>query len=380
MKQLKSKGLLLIITIYLLIKILFTIKNNVVFTNIINPIFWTCILIYVILDMKNVYIRFNINKKYCMSIIIILFINILIYFYLGFIFGFSKSLYNHNIATILQNIIVQLIPIIGIEFTREIIIAKNRNSKLAVAFITILIILLEVNLYVIIDLFTMREELFKYICSIVIPLIASNVLYTFLTLKCSYIVTLIYRVFNVIVVLVSPIIPNLDWFTTGTLNLLSILTIYLIFKYKLIKENSIKKKRQNYYSKISYIVTVILAIFLICFMLGTFKYEPITILSSSMNPKFDVGDVVIFKKLSDSELEKISNGSIIVYSVNEQNIVHRVINIIKIDNEVFYQTKGDSNDSPDLNLVQIEQIQGVYVFHIKYIGFPSVWLYYLFKA
>ena len=379
MKQLKSKGLLLI-TIYLLIKILFTIKNNVVFTNIINPIFWTCILIYVILDMKNVYIRFNINKKYCMSIIIILFINILIYFYLGFIFGFSKSLYNHNIATILQNIIVQLIPIIGIEFTREIIIAKNRNSKLAVAFITILIILLEVNLYVIIDLFTMREELFKYICSIVIPLIASNVLYTFLTLKCSYIVTLIYRVFNVIVVLVSPIIPNLDWFTTGTLNLLSILTIYLIFKYKLIKENSIKKKRQNYYSKISYIVTVILAIFLICFMLGTFKYEPITILSSSMNPKFDVGDVVIFKKLSDSELEKISNGSIIVYSVNEQNIVHRVINIIKIDNEVFYQTKGDSNDSPDLNLVQIEQIQGVYVFHIKYIGFPSVWLYYLFKA
>ena len=191
---------MLIIIIYLLIKIPFTIKNNTLFTNVINPIFWTCILIYVLLDMKNGYFRFNVNKKYCINAIIISFINILIYFYLGFILGFSKSLYNHSIASMLKNFIVELLPVIGIEFTREIIVARNKSNKLVLTFITILLILLEINLYVIMDLSNKREELFEYVCSLVIPLIASNILYTYLTLKCSFIVTLIYRIFNMIVI------------------------------------------------------------------------------------------------------------------------------------------------------------------------------------
>ena len=80
MKQLKNKGLLLILTIYLLIKTYFTINNNILFINIINPLFWTCVFAYVILDMKKGYFRFNINKKYCVPAIIISFINIAIYF------------------------------------------------------------------------------------------------------------------------------------------------------------------------------------------------------------------------------------------------------------------------------------------------------------
>ena len=245
MKCLKNKGLLLIITIYLLIKIFFTINNNILFTNVINPIFWACILIYAVLDMKNGYIRFNVNKKYCIPTIMISFINIIIYFYLGLILGFSKSLYNHSITAILQNFIIQLLPLISIEFVRELIVARNKDNKLIIIYITTLLILLEVNFSTLINLTISREEMFKYVCSTIIPLIFSNILYTYLTLKCSYIVTLTYRSFNKIIILISPIIPNLDWFIAGTLNLLSILAIYLIFKYKLIKENSIKKKRQN---------------------------------------------------------------------------------------------------------------------------------------
>ena len=82
MKHLKNKALLLILTVYLLIKIPFTIKNYNLFTNIINPLSWTCIFVYVILDMKKGYFRFNINKKYCVLAIIISFINIAIYFLL----------------------------------------------------------------------------------------------------------------------------------------------------------------------------------------------------------------------------------------------------------------------------------------------------------
>ena len=301
-------------------------------------------------------------------------------FYSGFILGFSKSLYNHNIIAILKNFITQLFPIIGLEFAREIIIARNKENKPLTLYITILLILLEMNFYTITNLLANREEMFEYICSTIIPLIACNILYTYLTLKCTYIVTLIYRIFNTIVILLLPIIPNFDWFAMGSLSLLSTIIIYLLFKYKLIKENtSVKKKRKDYYAKLSYTVTLILSIFLICFMLGIFKYEPISILSNSMEPKFSACDVVIIKKLSESELKEIPIGTIIAYTVNKQNIIHRVVDKVKVDDIVFYQTKGDNNNLPDANLVQIEQIQGIYKMHIKYIGFPSVWLYYFFN-
>ncbi len=377
-KNLKNKGLLLIITIYLLIKIPFTIKNNILFTNIVNPIFWICIFIYVILDMKKGYFRFNINRKYCVPAIIISFINICIYFYLGFIFGFSKSMYKHSIYAMLQNFVIQLFPIIGLEFTRELIMARNKN-KFLILYITVLLILLELNFNTIINLIINKEELFKYICSTIIPIIASSILYTYLALKSCYIFNLIYRIFTIAVILIMPIIPKLDWFVLGSLKLLSIVVIYLLFKYELIKEKSIKKKRTDFYAKITYLLALTLAVMLICFMLGSFKYEPISILSNSMQPKFGIGDVVIFEKLSEAELKEIPIGAIIVYSVNEKNIVHRVVDIIKTNGEILYKTKGDRNNLPDANLVQIEKIQGIYKLHLKYIGFPSVCLYYFFN-
>ena len=42
-------------------------------------------------------------------------------------------------------------------------------------------------------------------------------------------------------------------------------------------------------------------------MLGIFKYEPIAILSNSMYPTYDRGDIVIFKKMSEEEFEDEDN-------------------------------------------------------------------------
>ena len=109
-------------------------------------------------------------------------------------------------------------------------------------------------------------------------------------------------------------------------------------------------------------------------MVGIFKYEPIVILSNSMVPTFSRTDIVIYKKLDEEQLQEIPIGSIIVYSIDDQNIAHRVVSIVK-DENIMYQTKGDNNNVSDTNLVKINQIKGVYVFHIKYLGFPSVWLH-----
>ena len=98
-----------------------------------------------------------------------------------------------------------------------------------------------------------------------------------------------------------------------------------------------------------------------------------------MMPTFGRADVVIYKDLKENELYKIPNGSIIVYTLEEKNIAHRVVNIIEENGTVKYQTKGDRNNIVDENLVEVNQIKGEYVFNIKYVGFPSVWLYEAFN-
>ena len=370
----KNKEIFIILSIYLVITIHFLINYTNLY-NAINTVFWICMAILMLKNSKKDYISFGKKRKYFIYLVILSCIHIIIFFYMGFILGFTKSPYKHNMLSIIKNTTLQIIPIVGIEVTRSIIAIKNKKNKLALTIITILLLLLEIKYNTILELFSNKEELFKYICSTIIPLISYNILYTYLSLKGSYSLTLIYRIPKEVIILLLPILPNMNWFVTGAIGVLSPTIIYGLFKYKFTKEKKdIRKNQETMISKISFVSAVILSIILICFMLGLFPYEPIAILSDSMSPTYNRGDVIIFRKMSEEELKQIPINTIIVYTIENKNIAHRIVNKKEEKNSVVYQTKGDNNNVADSNLIKIEQIKGVYMFHIKYIGFPSIWL------
>lgn len=264
---------------------------------------------------------------------------------------------------------------------RGVLVAQNKDNKPALIYITIILILIGINYNVYTELFSDKEKFFKYTCSYIFPSISLGILYTYLTHKGSYLLPLVFRLFNKLFIILLPILPNIDWFISGSIYILSPVLIYILFKYRFTKEKpDIRKKHENLNTKISYIVTLIFAITLICFMLGVFKYEPITILTNSMASTFNRGDIVIYKKLTDDELKKIPLYSIIIYSIGDQYIAHRVVSIKKENDNVHYQTKGDNNNVSDKLLVYPNQIKGVYTFHIKYLGFPAVWLHDYFNS
>ncbi len=369
------------ISIYACITIILSINNIIFYTNIINPLFWGGIFTYLIHDVKHYYVRFSSNKKYLAYTIIVVCVYLIIFFYFGFIFGFVKSPYNHKIGAILENFIIYILPIIGIEFTRFVLVNRNKKNKKILIFITIILILLEIQYNTIKNLYYEKEEFFKYILSNVIPLISYSSLYTYLILKGLYLLPIVCRVIHKFITFTLPLLPKTNWFMIGTIGVISPTIIYVLFKYVFMKQsNDIRKKQKNLGTKISYIITISLSIILVCFMLGIFKYEPIAILSNSMTPTFNRGDVLIYKKLNEDELKKIPKTSIIVYSIGEQNIAHRIVEVIKEKDTILYRTKGDHNNASDLNLVKTDQIKGIYMFHIKYIGYPSVWLYDYFNS
>ena len=176
---------------------------------------------------------------------------------------------------------------------RWFIVNRNKKNKSMILIVVILFILVETNYSVLFNLFSNKENLFKYVCGTIFPLIAQSILYTYLSLKGNYFLPLIYKTLNKLVILLLPILPNLNWFITGSIGILSSVIIYILFQYKFFKERKDKKRdRKQFVEIISYSATIVLSVTLVSFMLGIFKYQPITILSNSMESTFSRGDTI----------------------------------------------------------------------------------------
>ena len=94
-------------------------------------------------------------------------------------------------------------------------------------------------------------------------------------------------------------------------------------------------------------------------------YKVFAIVSGSMEPTLQIGDLVIIKV---TDQEKIKEKDIITFMEDGYNVTHRIVNIVQKDDKYYYQTKGDNNTANDKNLVSYEDIEGVYVFKIPKIG------------
>ena len=379
MKYLKQKKVLIVLVAYLILSFTLQLTNPKLYTSLINPIFWIGLFIYLLDFRKKVYVQIPKKKKYVEIISLISIAYIVLYFYLGFVVGFSKSPYNHTLMGYLKNTFEIFIPIIAIEYTRSILVNRNKKNKKALIFITLLLFLLETRLNLISANISNKENLFKYICSAIIPLFAGNLLFTYLTLLGGFKLPIIYRIAEKFIPVMLPLITSTDWFMNGALGVIVPALVFILFKYKFARMKDDDEKRMKSdsgTSKIAYAVAIVVAVFLVSFMIGLFKYEPIAILSNSMDPAFNRGDVVIFEKLEESQLRSLQKGSIIVYKIGNQNVAHRIEEVVKNNNgTISFRTKGDNNNAPDVRLVEVNQILGVYVFHAKYLGFPSIWLY-----
>ena len=101
-----------------------------------------------------------------------------------------------------------------------------------------------------------------------------------------------------------------------------------------------------------------------------FGKKAFVIVSGSMIPEIQIGDIVIIK---DDNNVKI--GDIIAFRRDSTVIVHRIINELNVNGDVMYQTKGDNNNIADTELVGINTIEGKYISKIPIIGKALMFLY-----
>lgn len=352
------------------------------YTSLCNPLFWLfmAILSYLVArdepsqKMRN---KYDITQ----SIVIIVIIYCMIYFSLGLVFGYERSPYSHEVVAILKNLWTFISVIVFQEFTRYQLVKLSPKKIGYYALITALFIIAEIDFWNFSSNFSNNVEFFKYMSQTIVPLIVTNCLFTYLSIMSANLPATIYRCLLMLMTILLPIFPALNWLIKAMMEIVLVIIASLYVNYVDIKSSRIMTRRQvKKESVVSYIPFVIVLVVLVCFISGTFKYQPIAVLSNSMLSTFARGDAVIMKKIDKKDLKKLKKGTILYYSKEGRLIVHRIVSVKHTDDgKVEVTTKGDNNNANDPWVITEDDMIGTVSFMIPYIGYPSVWVNELLK-
>ncbi len=97
-----------------------------------------------------------------------------------------------------------------------------------------------------------------------------------------------------------------------------------------------------------------------------FGIKPFMVLSGSMETEIHRGDLIL-TKIIDPETLRIDD--VIAFRDAEGTVTtHRIIDIVVRNGQTYFITKGDNNNAQDQNLVQLSDVEGLYIGRIPGIG------------
>jgi len=118
-----------------------------------------------------------------------------------------------------------------------------------------------------------------------------------------------------------------------------------------------------------------------------FGHVVLTLLSGSMTPTIDTGDLAIDKTVTMAQANNLHVGQIITFQIGHTPtnqpvfVTHRIVGVLSITNQStgamqhMYTTKGDANNTPDAALVSPSQVLGVYQWRVPYGGYVAAFIH-----
>lgn len=347
---------------------------NTIYLYYINPLFWIVLAVLLKNTINDVYRSLKIKKEIIYCTIICALIYVMIYMVSGLFLTFGKNPYFTTIKGFIINLWIFGTIIIAKEFIRYKLINNvygKDKVKIAVL-ISIVYIIIDIGINKYISASFSMLMIVKEICQTIIPLIAKNILYSYIAMNSNYLPTLIYEMATKLYLWISPILPNAPWVMTAIIDSTIPIILFLYIRYIVYKNLTLKSRQEidtiNPKSIVPFLIIVILGIW---FAIGIFPIKPVAIASGSMEKELYTGDIAIIKKCNANDVEV---GDIIEYQMEGYTVIHRIMEKKQKKGEYFFVTKGDNNDAEDAKEVSESQLIGKIIFKIKYLGYPSIWI------
>lgn len=371
-RKTKNILLLMLIVIYIVVYKFFIYTNLLKYAESITASFTLVLLalsIYLLGYRKS--LNSNINTKSLKCIGWFLAFYFLLIYGLGLSTGYLSNSYSLKPITILENIFNLTIIIVATELFRYTFISANKDKKIFIFLMTVLLIVLETIMFIKFDTFKNAENIFRFVSLTILPLTMKNIMCSYITYVTNYKGALLYSLITELYVYIVPFEPDLGEWAKSIFELLLPFIILLDFSRTLYNYNQSAEhnfsKRAIKKSDIPFVIGTIVLMLLV---FGIGPYKMIGIKTGSMTPAINAGDAVVIDKKCDKE--KLKEEDIIAYE-NDSGVivVHR---IIKVNSDGTFITKGDYNNVADTIYVNKDQIRGKVKFRIPFIAYPSKWL------
>ena len=363
---------LLITEILMLVVILISFLQPALFTH-------DKYLIFLCVSFAFVYFAIGIDikkpsnhKEILKSLFFYLIIYFLFIYLLGLFISFARTIYSWSIVNFVKNIIPVSTVIIASEVLRYQFIKKSNNNKLVIFMSFLVFVMLDISIgftnYNLAD----KEQLYKFIAIVVIDGISRNVLMTIFAMKSDFYNGIVYRLIMELYIYIVPFVPNMGTYVSSVFMI--VLPTFISFMLLNNRMKKLEKPKNRHRNNIVFGICLVVLLSLVGLNSGFFKYQSLVIGSNSMLGTFEKGDVVILKKLRDTEKSKLEVGDIIVFRHENKLISHRIYKVYERQNYRFYSTKGDNNDQVDAGVVGDDDVLGKVIFIVDKVGLPSIWL------
>lgn len=139
-----------------------------------------------------------------------------------------------------------------------------------------------------------------------------------------------------------------------------------------------KKKFKKALGIFQALLTIVLVLAVLLLVFTAFNpmknYRFLRVMSGSMEPTIKTGAVVLIQKVAPESLRE--NDIITFGSAEDPNlsITHRLVKIEEKEGETVFKTRGDANNSEDINEVSPADVQGKVIFSIPLLGYLAVFI------
>lgn len=373
----KSKNMTIIFLIIIFVYFLFsqfylkTLGNTFVY--IINPLVFIILAIALKFLIPSTYDSKKHKKTILNYTIIGSILYVCIEIFSGLLFSYGKNPYS---ATF-QGLISNFYSIGAIIFLREYIRYKlinnvfKKDKQLIYILIVIVFSMQEISIASICSNLN-AYFIFKYIFTVIVPTIIKNCVFTYIVKYTDYIPAVVYEIILYMVKWVSPILPNAEWIFYAVIDSVIPLIVLLYCIYEVTSKDKEHIFRMDKAIEPKGIIPwAVILILVVWFEIGLFPIKPVGILTGSMIPNYNVGDLVIIQKCDP---QNIKIDDVVEYRKETYTVIHRVIKKYEQNGKIMFETKGDNNDSKDSDPVSQEQIQGKAIAKVPYLALPRIWL------
>ena len=369
------------IRLYVLQLVLILLLSITLFSNILLPnkkIIALFLLMYMFIvkrkigSISNTSIHKKEVNKY-MFLFALLYL--IIYYVIGYYVGYYKATYRFGLWTIINQILPIVLIIVSSEVLRSKFISDKDRISLIMTYIFGILIdfIIYANIYDLTNLSGFLEALgYVFFASI-----ASNLLYNYVSYNFGIIPNIIYRIIITIYLYIIPITPDVHIYFKSFARIVYPILIYITLANSYEKKNKALAIRSKKTNNILMAITLVLVLLFTMLISCKFKYGLIVVGSSSMKEAMEKGDAILFN--TKVNIDKLKEGKVILFKKDDKIIIHRLISIDKINNEYRLYTKGDNNSDIDEGYVTKDNLYGVAELKIRKIGLPTLWIHEIFN-